>query len=67
MTDQKVCVLIPDDLEKNLVVSTRIRSIYSNHLWALRVIETPEAHPYGKGWEKVLRNGDVVLNGDPIR
>lgn len=41
--------------------------MYSNHLWALRVIMTPEGHPFGKGWEEALRNGDVVLNGDPIR
>lgn len=54
VTDQKARVPIPDALEKTLVVSAWVRSIYSNNLWALGVIVTPGARPYGRGWGKLL-------------
>lgn len=54
VTDQKARVPIPDAVEKTLVVSAWVRSIYSNNLWALGVIVTPGARPCGRDWGKLL-------------
>lgn len=54
MTDQKARVPIPGALEKTLVVSAWVRSIYSNSLWTLGVIVTPGAPHYGRGRGKLL-------------